>query len=228
MMTKLNKYAGLCQICREQVEANEGELKLDNGRWITVHFPGECVGIYGPEIPVPTPEEKRAQQIEEYEANLRSGLVFARYAASDRSAIGYRPCAGSRDYQQILTLAAVLSGSDQGVQLVSAALPKVNPYGTCPQQRAALAAAFAAAVKEPFDDVIGRSGPDAGRPSSHRKPWSLHVLARAALMLALLATESVRGPGWTLQAIIDREGVQTADLYRAAGVKAPEKKEAAV
>lgn len=219
---KTNKYPGLCQICRTDVAAGDGILKLDGGRWITVHHAGECE-IIGPKLPEPTPEEKQAQQIADYEANLRSGLVFARYAASDRSAIGYRPCASSRDYQQILTVCTALAGSDQGVQLVAAALSKVNPYGTCPQQRAALASAFAVTVKAPFEDVIGRSGPEAGRYRDHQKPWSIHVLCRAALTLALLATESVRMPGWCLQALIDQYQVRVDDLYRAAGVKPYEK-----
>lgn len=66
-------------------------------------------------------------------------------------------------------------------------------------------------MTKPYDDVIGRSGPDAGRPSSHRRDWTLaeKILVLAYLSRATFAwSATAPGYGWAITELAQEERVR--------------------
>lgn len=155
--------------------------------------------------------EKTAGAVTKMRADLLSGTYFGRGAISARSAYGYRPPLTSREWSHAMkTVAAIANGSDPLAQVATQILGSVNLYGTRPEAMAQIYEAAAVAIRREYDDVIGRSGPEGGRWSSHHRAFNL----RECVLLALWLNEAtskmqdgIPGVGWVMQLIIDEERI---------------------
>lgn len=173
-----------------------------------------------------TATSRDAEIIDRYERDLLDGAVFARGSLSARSAIGYRPPVTARDWSHaVATIARMGARSDSLAQMSAAILSRLpNLYGTGPEVKARVYEGAAQAVRDGFDDVHRRSGPEPCRHSDAQRRYSLRELlmvefyiAEACAPAAICA--SVPGWGWVTAALAEREGV-TPPLYDLPMVKA--------
>lgn len=152
-------------------------------------------------------------KVQRYEADLLDGTVFARHAESARSAYGYRPCLDRRAWSHaVTTIGQMAARSDALAQVAAAILPGLtrNTYTTRPEASAAIYEGAAAAIRAGYDDVIGRSGPEAGRHSDHQRPFRIDEVVLIAYYLieaTRYMAESVVGPGWALAAVREQHDV---------------------
>jgi hypothetical protein len=158
-----------------------------------------------------TPE--RQAVVDRVEAGLLDGSYFARSATGNRSVpLGRGPIAG-RNWAQIMQAVALFAtDGDRNVATAHQILGRVNPYLTTNEVVAQVSERLAVVASKGYHDVIGATGPESGRPSSHQHPTTL----RQAIILALLLIEvehaagnvgHVPGIGWCLRALMDREGI---------------------
>lgn len=150
---------------------------------------------------------REATAVDRLTADLASGAYFDRHAASQRSVRCYQPPTSRHDWATVITeLGKFASSGDEAAQLASAVLRTLPLYQGRHEMAAAAYAAVATAVRDQYDDVIRRSSPEPGRPSTWRRPYSEQVLARLALSFSYcLAFGQVPGPGWVLRAYLERE-----------------------
>lgn len=145
--------------------------------------------------------------VDQWVADLHSGAVFARAAMGHRSRFGYQPPATATRYSAILAgLARLAAQGDQAASVAAALIPRVNLYGTDAQQAAALFDGLVAVTAQPWEDVIGASGPEAGRPSSHQHAWSTRMLVNLYGIVCGIA-EPGRGAGWVEALVRQAEGM---------------------
>lgn len=162
-------------------------------------------------------------RVDEYAADLVSGRAFAvtanAHAANRFTGGHYRGPIAAREYGEVLeTLGRFGRQSDryaQAAHLIAHSLPL---YGTAEDALNKVYDALFRIAKDGYDDVIGRSGPEAGRPSDHKHATTL----RWALILHLLGKEistiidhsTAPGVGWVAQALMEREGLRVVpDLF---------------
>jgi len=159
--------------------------------------------------------DARTEQIERYEADLVSGRVFARHAASARSVFGYQPAATARQYGTAMqVLGHMAAEGDHMAQVASKILGRVNLYATPAQAVAAIYEAASQAMAAGFDDVIGRSGPEAGRHGDHQHETTLYFAASVAVWLSKVARcyGHHNSIGWVLADIIERHNVPSTSI----------------
>jgi hypothetical protein len=164
----------------------------------------------------------REEVAERYRNGLISGQRFLwayeSHASADR--MSPRGPIGSRTYSQIVTTVGrfAMNGPRAAATAhrILAALPL---YGTPGQTMAAVARALSEVVQDGYYDVIGATGPEAGRPSDHKHATTIYD----AIILDLLWTEigmtvgasvtgSVTGIGWCLDALIREHNVPVTML----------------
>jgi hypothetical protein len=157
-------------------------------------------------------DQKTTEIVERHRTALENGTRFMwyhqSYASADRMS-GGGPI-NSRKYAEVLMcLSRYALMGDKQAQHVSKIVSKINLYGTPSQVLAGIGQAMFEIMVGGFDDVIGRTGPEAGRYSDHQHASTL----RDALYLDMLLTEiemathmsaSVPGIGW-VDAILIRE-----------------------
>jgi hypothetical protein len=151
--------------------------------------------------------------IDRVEADLLSGNYFTLRERSNRSARLGGPAVSSRGFSGVMQALAKFAGdSDWATSVAAPALRSVNAYVTPNEVLAQVAASLAKSVHDGYFDVIGATGPEAGRSSAHQHKVTL----RQAITLALLMVEvehgvgyhgSVPGVGWCLAALMEREGM---------------------
>lgn len=145
------------------------------------------------------------------EDDLVTGRTFRLIEASARSSYGYRPPVNRQGWAHAIeTLGRMAAQSDPLAAVARRAVAHVNLYGTAPQVHAGLAGAFAQAVADGYDDVIGRSAPDAGRRRDHHRAFTLHECVALAVWLeeaSRFVTDRTFGVGWVVSHLARREGV---------------------
>lgn len=145
--------------------------------------------------------------IEKYREDVLSGRTFTLHAMSARSIRGYQPPISRRDWAfAIETLAKMAASSDRLAQVAANIIGRVNLYGDKGQAMAAIYERAEEALSKGYTDVIGRAGPETGRPSSYEHEFTLYD--RVALMYWLelacrpLASKAP-GVGWCLAALAE-------------------------
>lgn len=150
--------------------------------------------------------------INRYIAELVSGQAFALCAASDRSRRGYQPPLRRHSYSHAVgVLAQMADRSDALAQVARACIGAINLYGTDGEESAHVYEAAMRCIQHGYDDVIGRAGPEAGRPSSHHRAFTLNecVLIDVWLHAATAPWDTgVPGIGWCLDAVIRALGLE--------------------
>jgi hypothetical protein len=167
-------------------------------------------------------DDHHAEIIRGHEADLLSGAVFARHAASDRSVIGYAPPT-SRDVwsHAISTVGRMAAESDALAQVAAAIVGRVNLYQTNHECHAQVWEGAAIAIRKGYDDVIGRSGPEPGRHKDHQRPFNIHEIVQVAYWLneaTARGGSSAPAIGWCLDAIARAHRVRTP---RTPSIKSP-------
>lgn len=157
--------------------------------------------------------------LQDYRETVASGdaLRFAWQSHASRK-IGGPPCRREAWADCLSWLAKLAHISDALAQVVrSIGLPPL--YQTDGEAAAAIYREAFAVMAQPYDDVIGRAGPEPGRHSDHLRPWTLR---ERILVLAYLnrATHGFNctapGYGWGLTDLAKEEGVSLPDWPKAA------------
>ncbi len=145
--------------------------------------------------------------VNRYRDDLLSGRTLAMAAASARSAYGYRPPINHRDWSTAMErLARMARESGRLAQVASAIMGHVNLYGTDDQAMASIYDAAFRVMNKPYDDVIGRAGPEAGRYSDHQHAWTLHDRVAVACWLEYVCrpfAATAPGIGWCLSIVAE-------------------------
>jgi hypothetical protein len=166
-----------------------------------------------------TRSERDLQMIAEAEADYLSGATFAR--ASHSTALSYQPPIRSDEYGKVIeTLGRLAAEGDAAASIASRLVGSVNLYGTPSQVEAGLYRAAFEAISGGYDDVLGRTGPEAGRYSDHQHDHSI----RTILLVACYIAEAVapfasyvtgNGPGgWVLRALCEQYRIPCYDRRR--------------
>ena len=158
--------------------------------------------------------------IDETEALYADGGYFLRCSASQ--ALGYEPPITYSEYAHVVeTLARLAGEGDAGAAIASRLVASVNLYGSPSQVRRSLYTTAYEFVRDGYDDVLGRTGPEAGRPSDHRHAVSLrfvllisNYLGEATLPISGGAPFTKGPGGWIAKALCERHGVPFADRRR--------------
>jgi hypothetical protein len=148
-----------------------------------------------------------ARIVDKYRDDILSGRTLALAAASHRSRYGYKPPVGHRQWAHtIQTLGQMARESDALAQIASHIVGRLNLYGDEAQLCASVYSAAYEAVSKGYTDVVGRSGPEAGRWSQYERPYHLSELAKLACWL-ILACKGADGGGacigWCLAIVLD-------------------------
>ena len=155
-----------------------------------------------------TPKDLEA--VEGQIESLMSGRYFADHAASSRSVIGYQPPMTHRQYADVMGAVARMAGESNVLAQIAHQI-RINLYGTKANAAAAIYDAAGRALSDGYDDVIGRSAPDAGnhRLSSFERDFTLRERVVVAYHLAAIAKPVDNGGiGWVLDAIGRSLGVR--------------------
>jgi hypothetical protein len=162
--------------------------------------------------------EARAARVEDYAKDLTSGRVFILAANGHGSRYGYQPPIRHDSWARIIeTIANYAKMGDQAAATARAIVGKVNLYGTEAQAMQSIANALYDVAKGGYFDVIGATGPEAGRRSAYQKEHTL----REGIMMYLLLIEceaAIRSGypngegdrasiGWCLWDLMKRENV---------------------
>lgn len=157
-----------------------------------------------------TAEDRDAATAAQMRDDLMSGAYFTRHAVGHRSRrLGGPPVAREAWAHATETVARMARTSDALAQVARALLP-LPLYQTGGELAAALYEAARQALWSRYDDVIGRTGPEAGRPSQYVRDWTLQERVLIAAYLAEAAapvSDSVPTLGWVLQRLIRDEGL---------------------
>ena len=151
--------------------------------------------------------EKDARQVDKYRDDLRSGRTLALAANGHRSRYGYKPPVGHRQWAHTIeTLGRMARESDALAQIATHIVGRINLYGDEAQLCASVYSAAFEAVHKGYTDVVGRSGPGAGRWSQYERAYTLSETVQLAYWLILAckgATASVDRPGWCLSVVAE-------------------------
>ena len=155
--------------------------------------------------------------LQQVKDGLLSGRYFVNHANSAASRGGYHPCI-RRDMwaRYIKTLGRMAELSDPLAQIAATVVTRLNLYGTAAQLQEAAPRAIAEAIAKGWDDVIGRTGPSAGRPSSYQRPYTLAEIVIVAHWLAACETAEITGAlpgvGWAVLEITKELGIPSHRL----------------
>ena len=145
--------------------------------------------------------------VNDFRDDLLSGRTLLLHAQSARSGYGYRPPINHRDWGTAMErLAKMARTSSRLAQVASAIMGKVNLYGTDDQAMASIYEAAFKAMNKPYDDVVGRAGPEAGRYRDHQHAWTLHDRVAVSCWLEYVCrpfASTAPGIGWCLQEIAE-------------------------
>lgn len=153
--------------------------------------------------------------IERVREDLLSGRSFILVANSARSARGYAPPCTRRAWGHAVRLLGEMAvESDSLAQVATLIVHRLPLYQTPTEAQAHVYEAATEALAAGFDDVIGRSAPDAGRYSAHQRDFTLRERVLLAVWLVGVCAEFERWSsapriGWCLAAIARAEGVTT-------------------
>jgi hypothetical protein len=144
--------------------------------------------------------------LDDYAAKIESLAVFATAAAGHNSRFGYQPVMNSREYAgMIQNVGRMAERGDRMAFLASQVVRSINLYGTQAQAHAAVFTALGEALRGEYRDIVGASGPEAGRPSDHRFDWTL-----ADKIIAFAWAKIIVGDlsyGWALTDLAKRESI---------------------
>ena len=162
---------------------------------------------------VGVPSDADRDMIDRVRDGLLNGRYFRTIADSNRGAAMMRPRPPSTNGQYahaIRTLGRMAAWSDPLAQLAAGIVRNVPLYQSAPELVAAIYDAAFAYLLPDYDDVIGRTGPEAGRPSQYRRPFSLAERVQVAYFLAEATApcaDHVPTVGWCIQAIVRDERI---------------------
>jgi hypothetical protein len=155
------------------------------------------------------PPDGRQVALERYRREIANGTAAHFIAESNASAdrMNYRHMVPARTYGAAVQVLGQLAGmGDMYADAASQALRSISPFLNDWQMMAGVARAFSTFIRTEWEDVREATGPEAGRPSSHRQavaPVNAVVLHLALTELGYhLQLGSVPGPGWALRAIV--------------------------
>lgn len=156
---------------------------------------------------------EEALALNTYREDLLSGKTLLNHALSHKSRYGYEPPVGRRDVAHALnTLAEMMANDARLAPIASAIAGRINLYGTPSQLCAAVySTAWEYMANNKYVDVIGRSGPEAGRYSSYESDWTLRDRVALHYWLELACrpcAATTPGVGWALQAVAKEVGFQ--------------------
>ena len=145
--------------------------------------------------------------------DIRTGRSWGYRSMSERSAdrMSYNPPMRAESYGKTLAVIGTWVGSsDRRAAVARKIVPSIPLYGSEHQMLAAIAEAIGETLRTPYTDVIGRSGPEAGRPSDHIHAWTDHdriglEVLYAEIGIAVSGT-TYGNVGWVLQHILTEEG----------------------
>lgn len=154
--------------------------------------------------------ESQQKVLDKYREDLLSGRTLVLCANSHRSRYGYMPPMNRTGWAQIMgVLAEMAARSDRLAQVATSIVGRVNLYGTNADACAKVYEQAFHAMKDKYDDVIGRAGPEAGRYSDHQHAWTLYDRVAVHYWLEL-ATRGLRGDaggvGWCLALVAKEVG----------------------
>lgn len=155
-------------------------------------------------------DTSRQATVDAWAAKLLSGQVYDLHAASAASTYGYQPPIGREAWAHAVQTIGAMAAHSQVLSHVAAQLLPLNLYGTPAQLEAAVYRKAADAVRAGYEDVLGRTGPEAGRPSSYSRPYTLRELVLLTYWLAEATAKvaaCVVGVGWCCSDLAEREGV---------------------
>lgn len=153
--------------------------------------------------------ERQQATLERYRGEIASGTAAHYMAESNASAdrMNYRHMVPARSYGEVVQVIGSLARlGDMYADAASQALRAISPFLNDWQMMAGVARAFSTFIRTEWTDTREATGPEAGRPSSHRQ----EVAPVNAMVLQLALTEmgyhlqlgSVPGPGWALRAVV--------------------------
>lgn len=152
--------------------------------------------------------ESQQVTLDRYREDLLSGRTLALHANGNRSRYGYKPPLGRDQWAHAMrTLADMAASSDRMAQV--AAHIRINLYGDRAQACTAIYEGAFNAMKDKYDDVIGRAGPEAGRFSDHQHAWTLYDRVAVHYWLELACrpmADSAPGVGWCLALVAKEVG----------------------
>lgn len=155
----------------------------------------------------------RDRRLDRFRDETAAGVTAGYFANSNLSAdrMNRTHMATARGYGATVAMLGNLATlGDVYAAAVAAALPKVSPWLTDYQIAGGIAEAFSAFIRAEWTDVREATGPEAGRPSSHRR--SITLVEAVVLQLALvelgylLGLGRVPGPGWGIAALAHETG----------------------
>lgn len=117
--------------------------------------------------------------------DVEAGRALAYAAHSERSVYGYQPVAHHRNYANaVAALATYAATGDRAAAAAHAVLVRLPLYNTRSAMLATVAEVLLDVHMHGYDDVVRRSGPEAGRHSDHQHPTTLQDAADLVLLYA--------------------------------------------
>lgn len=152
----------------------------------------------------------RAAAYERFKSNLDdlSCLSFAWRSHHGRPLGG--PPVGRRDWAECLEWLARMARHSDALAQVARAIGMPPLYQTTGEVAAHVYREALTCMSRPYDDVIGRSGPEPGRPSQHVRDWTRQekILVLAYLRRATHCLDAcASGYGWALEQLAEEERV---------------------
>jgi hypothetical protein len=119
-------------------------------------------------------DQAREEALVRFERAIQTSEAFriAWQSHAGRRA-SYGPVPSELWAHAIETLARFARHSDVYAQLVRSVLSQLPLYQSKEELCAALWRSAFEALKQDYDDVVGRAAPDAGRPSSYQRDWTM-------------------------------------------------------
>lgn len=158
--------------------------------------------------------EREQATIARVREELESGRTFALREMSARSSYGYEPPINRTQWAMAMKQVAEMAAQSDALAQVARRI-SINLYGTDSQAQAAVWQAIGEAMRAPYDDVIGRSGPEGMSPAQSKRPYTLaerlQVLAWGERIATPFASH-VPGIGWAAQAIAREERVRLPEM----------------
>lgn len=150
-------------------------------------------------------EEERMAQ---YAESVRSGMALDFIAASNRSAdrMNYEPMMTAEQFGKLIeSLGKAAQMGEPFDYAIAKVIGRISPHQNRWMATANVARALAEFVREGWHDTRTATGPEPGRPSSHR----MNTSGRVATLLTALVYEcemamgmSGAQPGWALRQLI--------------------------
>lgn len=154
--------------------------------------------------------DTRDATYDRYKTDITTGAVLRKFAASDRSIMGYQtpttPKEAARTLHTLTTLAVQLP-TQAFVDAVSRIVRKTGGLGLTPGDfRAKIADAAAEVLEEGWFDTWKAASPNPGRMRDLEHRYT----EREAVILTAWVTHAIRdgGPGWCLARMMDEHKLQ--------------------